>query len=148
MTLAGVFLFGVTAGNSTLSSTGAGGEIRLKPCPASPNCVSSIETEKKHFIAPLTYTGTSEAAYGKLVRILESLPRVRIVEKEREYLHAEFSSGLFGFVDDVEFFFPAGESVIHVRSASRKGVYDFGANRKRIERLRKLLAEALEQAAP
>jgi len=40
-----------------------------------------------------------------------------------------------GFVDDVEFFFP-DTAVIHMRSASRVGYSDFGANRKRLEKIR------------
>ncbi|MGD9241474.1 MAG: DUF1499 domain-containing protein, partial [Desulfobacterales bacterium] len=34
------------------------------------------------------------------------------------------------------FYFPSEETIIHVRSASRTGYYDFGANRRRVERLR------------
>jgi uncharacterized protein (DUF1499 family) len=144
MMIAGFLFFGMTIGNPALSSGESGGKNRLGPCPASPNCVSSVEPGKGHFIPPLNYAGTPEAVYGKLLRILESLPRVRIVEREKDYLHAEFKSGGFGFVDDVEFFFPSDASVIHVRSASRKGYYDFGVNRRRIEGLRKRLAEAPE----
>ncbi|MDA7848031.1 DUF1499 domain-containing protein, partial [Sulfurospirillum sp.] len=52
---------------------------------------------------------------------------------------AEFSSKLFGFVDDVEFYFPVTQSnttTIHMRSASRLGRSDFGVNRKRIEKIK------------
>ena len=33
-----------------------------------------------------------------------------------------------------------GGRVIHVRSASRSGIYDFGVNRRRVERLRRQLS--------
>jgi uncharacterized protein (DUF1499 family) len=36
----------------------------------------------------------------------------------------------------VEFWFPADQAVIHVRSASRLGYSDLGVNRKRVDRLR------------
>jgi len=39
-------------------------------------------------------------------------------------------------VDDVEFWLDPVGGVIHVRSASRVGQSDFGANRARIEALR------------
>jgi len=52
------------------------------------------------------------------------------------YIHAEFRSSIFRFIDDVEFSFPTDKNIIHVKSASRKGYYDFGANRRRAERLR------------
>ena len=45
-----------------------------------------------------------------------------------------------GFVDDVEFLFPK-EKIIHVRSASRIGYSDFGANRRRVEHLRELFTK-------
>lgn len=41
-----------------------------------------------------------------------------------------------GFVDDVEFYLDEKDSLIQVRSASRLGESDLGANRKRIEAIR------------
>ncbi len=73
------------------------------------------------------------------MQILESEKRTKILAAQENYIRAEFTSALFRFVDDVEFYFPeeqASETVIHIRSASRVGYYDFGANRKRIERIR------------
>ncbi|MFK7778444.1 MAG: DUF1499 domain-containing protein, partial [Gimesia sp.] len=51
---------------------------------------------------------------------------------------AEFRSLCFRFVDDVEFLIDSGQNMIQVRSASRVGHSDFGANRKRIESIRRL----------
>ena len=65
---------------------------------------------------------------------------MKIVVDEPTYIHAEFTSALLGFVDDVEFLFAEREKVIHVRSASRVGYYDFGANHNRIERIRTLFS--------
>jgi len=58
----------------------------------------------------------------------------RLVEVGENYLAAEFSSKLMGYVDDVEF--RKGDADVHVRSASRVGHSDMGANRKRVEALR------------
>lgn len=55
------------------------------------------------------------------------------------YIHAEFTSSIFRFVDDVEFYFETAEKIVQVRSASRKGYYDWGVNRRRIEKIRKSL---------
>jgi uncharacterized protein (DUF1499 family) len=77
-----------------------------------------------------------------LKSIIESTPRTSIVEERADYLYAEFTSMLIGYVDDVEFYFPPDEQVIHVRSASRLGYSDFGVNRKRIEDIRAKLAAA------
>jgi len=60
----------------------------------------------------------------------------RIAEEETGYLHEEFRSALFGFVDDVEFRMDEPAGRIDVRSASRTGYYDFGVNRRRVEEIR------------
>lgn len=125
-------LFGVTHA----AAGSAANHDKLLPCPASPNCVSSLSENKKHFIEPFDYPGSHEDARQKLIDILNSNRRVRLVTVETDFIHAEFRSLIFGFVDDVKFYFPANESIIHVRSASRPGYYDFGANRRRVERLR------------
>ncbi len=64
----------------------------------------------------------------------------RITEEKPGYLHAEFRSALFGFVDDVEFRMDEAHGRIDVRSASRTGYYDFGVNRRRVEEIRKRFA--------
>ena len=55
---------------------------------------------------------------------------------EERYIHTEFTSAFFRFVDDVEFLLDDGTRTIHVRSASRVGYSDFGVNRRRVEELR------------
>ncbi len=68
-----------------------------------------------------------------------SLPRTQIVAESGEYLHAECSSAVFGFVDDLELQLRPQSGLIAVRSASRLGYRDFGVNRKRVEKLRAAL---------
>jgi uncharacterized protein (DUF1499 family) len=119
--------------------TSADGPDKLSPCPDSPNCVSSQSTDEAHLIEPLHYSGRPADARQKLIDILESINRVRFAKVERDYIHAEFRSSVFRFVDDVKFWFPPDKPIIHVKSASRKGYYDFGANRRRVERLREAL---------
>jgi uncharacterized protein (DUF1499 family) len=63
--------------------------------------------------------------------------RTKIVTETSTYLHAEFTSALWRFVDDVEFSIDENAKLIHMRSASRLGRSDFGVNRKRIEDIRK-----------
>jgi uncharacterized protein (DUF1499 family) len=65
------------------------------------------------------------------------MPRARVVKDEGNYMHAEFTSRIFRFVDDVEFVIDDAHKVIHFRSASRLGYSDFGVNRKRMEEIRK-----------
>ena len=110
---------------------------RLSPCPDSPNCVSSLAENKKHFIEPIPYHGEKAVAQYELLEILHSFKRARLVTIEENYIHAEFVSFIFRFVDDVEFYFDNAKKLIQVRSASRTGYSDFGVNRRRIEEIRK-----------
>jgi len=80
-----------------------------------------------------------------LQRVVAAAPGARIVRATPEYLYAEFRSRIMRFVDDVEFALDAARGVIHVRSASRVGVRDFGVNRARVEALRGALAAALRR---
>lgn len=111
---------------------------KLKGCPDTPNCVSSQApaSDKEHVIAPFSYTGSAKEAITRLKQIIEGMERSTINKVTDDYLYAEFSSKLMGFVDDVEFYAPAGESVIHTRSAARMGKSDLGVNRKRTEEIR------------
>ena len=106
---------------------------QLAACPDSPNCVSSFEQRESHAIAPLN---------GNLAAVraaLEQLPQAVIVTDEGNYIHAEFTSRLMGFVDDVEFLADPASGQVHVRSASRLGHSDLGVNRERVDMIRELM---------
>jgi uncharacterized protein (DUF1499 family) len=112
---------------------------QLKECPTTPNCVNSQAKDKKHFIEPILVTGPPLEAKKHILNILKELKRSKIKAIEDNYIRAEFTSRVFRFVDDVEFYFPdtkSKEGIIHVRSASRIGHSDLGVNRKRIEEIR------------
>jgi uncharacterized protein (DUF1499 family) len=85
---------------------------------------------------PLAFDGAREEAIARLRSVIESIPRTKIVTVTDDYMHAEFTTRICRFVDDVEFYVDAEAGVIHFRSASRVGYSDFGANRKRMERFR------------
>ena len=133
--LALTFILSACSTNQTIK-TGAT-DYRLSPCPKSPNCVSSLSEDKSHYVEPLKYKGTLEEAREELVSDIDSMKRSEIVTAETNYIHATFKSGLFRFVDDVEFSFDDQRKVIDVRSASRTGYSDLGVNRKRVEEIRR-----------
>lgn len=112
---------------------------RLTPCPESPNCVSSQASGAEQRIEPLLLRGSPSQTQALLVKLLADEPRVRLIKQDANYLHAEFSSQVLRFVDDVEFLI--GDQAVDVRSASRLGYSDLGVNRKRIEHLRQRLGE-------
>jgi apolipoprotein D and lipocalin family protein len=115
----------------------------LTPCPKTPNCVSSLAEDKQHFIEPIPYDGGTAVIRHELLEILHSFKRVRVVRLEEDYIHAEFVSSVFRFVDDVEFSFDDVKKIIQVKSASRTGYSDLGVNRRRIEKIRELFEEGV-----
>lgn len=109
---------------------------RLAPCPRTPNCVSTQAPPGPQYLDPIPYTGSPGAARARLLEILRSYPRTRIVQEDPDFLKAECRSAFFHFVDDVEFLFDDTARRIEFRSASRLGRKDFGVNRKRMEEIR------------
>ena len=77
-------------------------------------------------------------------RTHQSFGTPTIVERTNDYMRVEYKSKVFGFVDDVEFWFPPDDetrrSRVEYRSASRVGESDLDANRKRIKCLRQAFA--------
>lgn len=108
----------------------------LAPCKESPNSVSSFATDSEHKVRPFDFAGPSDAAWEKLKRTVADVPNAKVISFTDRYLHAEFTSKLFRFVDDVEFVLDSGEHKIHVKSASRVGYSDLGVNRRRVEDIR------------
>ena len=74
-----------------------------------------------------------------LEQVLVGLDESNIVSASENYIYAEFTSRLMRYVDDVEFLYDQSKGITHVRSASRIGYSDLGANRNRIEGIRELL---------
>ncbi len=120
---------------------------KLAPCPDTPNCVSSQADDDTHRMAPLSFDANAEEALARLKAVVAAQPRTTIVAADGDYFHAECVSLLFRFVDDVEFLVDRDAKVIHFRSASRVGRSDLGANRKRMETIRKDF-ESLPLARP
>lgn len=136
-----VFMIGCTGTRPTTIGINNGS---LSPCPAKPNCVASQAADEKHFSESFQYTTEKSVAIKCLKEIILSQPRTTIVSETDNYLYAEYTTACFRFVDDVEFYFPENEQVIHFRSASRLGYSDLGVNKKRIEAIRLLLTEMLK----
>jgi uncharacterized protein (DUF1499 family) len=109
---------------------------RLAPCPHTPNCVSTQATDDQHRIEPIAFDGDGDGALKRLKAALGTIPRMQIITETDDYIHAEATTLLFRFVDDVEFFVDRNAKLIHFRSASRVGRSDFGVNRARMEQIR------------
>jgi len=125
----------------TLSTVSQAAEKQLPACPSSPNCVSSQATDTDHFIAPFKITGNVGEAWIALKKALTNQSRTVITSETGDTLHAEATSLVFRFVDDIDVILDAEAKLIQIRSASRTGYGDFGVNRKRVEKLRSQLQQ-------
>lgn len=126
----------------TLSTATQASEKQLPACPSSPNCVSSQATDADHAIAPFKIVGNVEEAWTALKKALISQSRTVITDETGNTLHAQATSLVFRFVDDIDAILDTDARLIHIRSASRTGYGDFGVNRKRVEMLRSQLQQA------
>lgn len=109
---------------------------KLRPCPATPNCVHSETTGEKS-IEPFKATADINLADlwdATIKNIKDQGGNIEI--QEDDYLWATFQSSLFKFTDDVELRRDNKANIIHVRSGSRSGKSDLGVNRKRVEAIR------------
>lgn len=116
-------------------------DSRLASCPSTPNCVSSDAHDPSHVVAAFQLAVPSTDGWRTARATVAGLPRTKIITETDDYLHAESSSAFFGFVDDLELHLRSAQGVIAVRSAARLGHSDLGVNRKRVEKLRSLLAQ-------
>jgi uncharacterized protein (DUF1499 family) len=106
---------------------------QLRELPDSNNCVSTNTTEESKRMPAIPFEGSAEEAMKRLLVIIGELPRTKVINQTGDYLYVEFSSLIFGYIDDVEFLVDAENNKIDFRSASRVGYSDLGANRKRMK---------------
>lgn len=83
----------------------------------------------------LGFEGEVAPAREAILAVLGRARRARVVEAEEDYIHAEFTTLVFRFVDDVEFLIDSEAKRVDFRSASRVGHSDLGTNRRRLTRL-------------
>ena len=98
----------------------------LSKCPDKPNC---------KFI---TIELSGQNPLAKIIAIMREIPRSELHKKEQSYLHFTVTSKVFRFIDDVEFYLHSDKK-ISIKSSSRLGHYDFGANKKRVNTILKYL---------
>lgn len=112
---------------------------KISLCPASPNCVCTLENETaKKRMPTLRYVGEIQTARQRMKDLVLALGNAKLQEEAENYLHFTFKTRLGGFIDDVEFEFAEREKVIHFRSASRVGYSDMGANKRRMRKISRL----------
>ncbi len=109
-------------------------------CPGSPNCVNSLGAGG---LAPLVYAGSTDQGLARLRAVLAGMGEARIEAADAVSLTAIFTTRL-GFRDEVVFVLDPVRPIIHFRSRSLLGYYDFGKNRSRMA----AVAERFAATAP
>ena len=78
----------------------------------------------------------SEKKFLELIQVLENTPRLEIINKEKNYIHAIATSRIMKFIDDIEIKNLNQDNILQIKSSSRLGIYDLGVNKRRIQTLR------------
>ena len=78
----------------------------------------------------------SEKSFIELIQILENTPRLEIINKEKDYIHAIATSRIMKFIDDIEIKNLNQDNIFQIKSSSRLGIYDLGVNKRRVQTLR------------
>lgn len=115
----------------------------LGDCPDMPNCQCSEASRESQRVERFIINGDPAIAMQKIIGILSSQPGARLVKQDDRYTHFTFTSAIMRFVDDVELLISDDLQSVQIRSASRLGKSDLGANVKRVEALRGLLTGQL-----
>jgi len=114
----------------------------LTACPDKPNCRCSDAPDDDHTIAALKLSADAQAAWSVLKNYVEAQPRFTVITSDENYLYVEARTRLLRFTDDVEFHLRPDAGEIAMRSASRVGYSDLGANKKRLDAVRAAMIEA------
>jgi len=104
---------------------------QLRACPATPNCVCSEQSSAPSKIEALNYVRQADDAWRRMKQVIASTGG-KIISEQDGYLHAQYETPLIRYIDDVELRLDKPQQRIHIRSASRVGHSDLGANLKRV----------------
>lgn len=119
------------------------GETLLADCPDMPNCQGSESSRPSQRVERMVITSDADTAMQRIVDTVSAQPGAALVTQQDRYAHFTFTSPTLRFVDDVELLISDDQASVQIRSASRLGKSDLGANAKRIDLLRDALAGQL-----
>ncbi len=145
LVLAVVVLFAVKGSQSRTGKALGMDNGQLQACPNKPNCVNSeFANDTEHYTPAISLDNSQlDSAETAAKQALESLGGT-IKTQSNGYIAAEFTSSIFGFVDDFELRLDRANQQLHLRSASRVGHSDLGANAKRVNAFKAAFSEKLK----
>ena len=115
--------------------------VKLAPSLDGSNCVCNRAASDPRCVASFAVSEDPAAEFLRVSDWLSSLRRTVVLTATDEYAHATYRSRLLSDcrtqlgLDHLELRLCTEHAMIHIRSTSQYGFYDFGANRKRIEKL-------------
>ena len=110
------------------------GDIEELPaCGALPNCVNTQSGRGIHAGEPIQ---ANAAQWQQLKSWIAQQDDWQILSEAPNLIHAVVTTPVMKFQDDVHLLYVPHDELIQVRSSSRVGISDLGANARRIDALR------------
>jgi uncharacterized protein (DUF1499 family) len=114
----------------------------LSPCGNLPNCVNSQSGRGLQSSKPVKANAEQWAMLKAWISMQKDW---QIIIEDESYIQAVVSTPLMKFKDDIQLLYLVESNLIHVRSSSRLGLSDLGANANRVEKLRTLVTSENHQ---
>lgn len=110
-----------------------GDVAELPACGALPNCVNTQSGHGIHAGEPIQ---ANAAQWQQLKNWIALQDDWQIRSESTDFIHAVVTTPVMKFQDDVHLLYIPHDELIQVRSSSRVGISDLGANARRIDALR------------
>jgi len=93
-------------------------------------------------LKPIEIEDNVKNVQSKIIKILNSKPRMKIINENIGFIHAIDVTPFLRFYDDIaiKLFEENGKTIVWMQSQSRLGYYDFQVNEKRIQELHKIFS--------
>ena len=118
---------------------------RLAPCPDTPNCIcTEYPDDTAHFTQPLSLDAINKEDISHAVQQAIQHTGGEIINTTENTVTATYTSSIFRYVDDFEVRIDKAAAQLHIRSASRVGRSDLGANIKRVNAFKQAINQQLQ----
>ena len=109
-----------------------------KKCNIKTKCTRVAESNTRGYgLKPIELEYEIDYIQKEIIKIIETKPRMKIINERLGFIHATDVTPFFRFYDDIaiKIFEDNGKAIIWLQSQSRLGYYDFQVNEKRIQAL-------------
>ncbi len=109
-----------------------------KKCNIKTKCTRVAESNTRGYgLKPIELEYSVDHVQKEIIKIIETKPRMKIINDRAGFIHATDVTPFFRFYDDIaiKIFEENDKAVVWLQSQSRLGYYDFQVNEKRIQTL-------------